>query len=537
VPASGGSSYDVIVVGAGHNGLTCACYLARAGLRVLALDRYSEVGGMTITHEVTLPGHHSDVHASGFLVAKMTPAPEELHLADHGLELITPDPNWLHLLKGGRSLRIFRDVERTAAGIAEISEPDAEAWRNLYRRYEQGRAGIVAGMCSPAPPLVDHVREVAAGGADGYRFETQTARSAAYETFESDELRTLFASFAMHAAASPDDVGGGAFAWLFASAVQDVGCSLVKGGMHSVSGALAADLREHGGEIRTAAPVVRILVDGVRCTGVELEGGETIPAGAVAASVDPLHLAADLLGERSLGPEIVEKARRYEFGDSFFAVYAALDGPPQYSAGEEAARACYLHAGADSIEGLSLTYSQCRAGELPEAPMLGVINESLVDPSRAPEGAHLIKLVAHFVPYEIRGDATGTGIDGTRWDDVKERYADYLIDRLAEEHIPNLRERIVKRVAQSPVDLERTMPSAVRGTHQHGAFLPYQTGAMRPLPELGGYRSPIEGVYLCGAGSHPGSGVSMAPGRNAAAEIARDLSVEFPGRDPARGAS
>ena len=527
----GSSSYDVIVVGAGHNGLTCACYLARAGLRVLALDRCGEVGGMTITHELTLPDHHSDVHASGFLVAKMTPAPEELDLADHGLELITPDPNWVHLLPGGRALKIHRDVERTAAGIAELSGRDAQSWRSLYRRYEQERDGIVAGMCSTPPSLADHIREVGTGGAEGYRFETQTARSAARETFESDEMRTLFASFAMHAAASPDDVGGGAFAWLFASAVQDVGCSLVKGGMHSVSLALARDLQEHSGEIRASARVRRILVEDGRCAGVELVDGETIAAGVVASSVDPLHLAADLLGEDALGADTMAKARRYEFGDSFFVVYAALDGPPEYRAGEEASRACYLHAGADSVEDLSLTYTQCRAGLLPKTPMLGVINESLVDPTRAPEGGHLIKLVAHFVPYEIRGDATGAGIDGTDWDDVKDAYADYLIDRLTEEHVPNLRERITKRVVQSPVDLERRMPSAVRGTHQHGAFLPYQTGPMRPIAELGGYRSPIDGVYLCGAGSHPGSGVSMAPGRNAAREIARDLSVEFPGRD------
>jgi phytoene dehydrogenase-like protein len=537
VPSSQGDSYDVIVVGAGHNGLACACYLARAGLRVLALDRYSEVGGMTITHELTLPDHYSDVHASGFLVAKMTPAPEELDLADYGLELITPDPNWVHLLPGGRAIEIHREVEQTAAGIAEISERDAAAWRAMYERYEQQRSGIVAGMCSSPPSLTDHVQEVTGGDASAYRFETQTARSAANEAFESDEMRTLFASFAMHAAASPDDVGGGAFAWLFASAVQDVGCSLVKGGMHAVSLALARDLQAHGGEVRTAAPVSRILVDDGRCAGVELEDGETIAAHTVASSVDPLHFAADLLGEEALGAETVAKARRYEFGDSFFTVYAALDGPPEYAAGEEAARACYLHAGADSVEDLSLTYAHCRAGLLPATPMLGVINESLVDPSRTPEGAHLIKLVAHFVPYDIGGDATASGIAGTEWDEVKEAYADYLVDRLTEEHIPSLRERIVKRVVQSPVDLERRMPSAVRGTHQHGAFLPYQTGPMRPIPELGGYRSSIEGVYLCGAGSHPGSGVSMAPGRNAAARIAGDIGADFPGRDLARAAT
>jgi phytoene dehydrogenase-like protein len=242
-----------------------------------------------------------------------------------------------------------------------------------------------------------------------------------------------------------------------------------------------------------------------------------------------------LLGEDSLGTELVEKVRRYEFGDAFFAVYASLDGPPEYAAGDDVANACYLHVGGDSIEHISRAFADCRAGLLPATPMLGVINESLVDPSRAPDGAHLIKLVAHFVPYEIKGDATG-GIAGTNWDDVKEAYADYLISQ-AERYIPNLSTRIVTRVAQSPVDFERRMPSAVRGTHQHGAFVPYQHGALRPVPELGNYRTPLRNLFLCGSGSHPGSGVSMAPGRNAAREITRELGVQFPGRDLAVASS
>jgi beta-carotene ketolase (CrtO type) len=400
------SKYDVIVVGAGHNGLTCACYLARAGLRVLALDRYPEVGGMTITHEVTLPDYRSDVHASGFLVAKLTPAPEELELEARGVELITPDPNWAHVFSDGRALSISRDVDRTASAIAAFSQRDAQAFTRLYDRYRDQKPAIVRGMCSPAPSLADHARELTERGLDAYRLQTQTARAAANELFESDEMRTVFASFALHAAASPDDVGGGEFAWLFATAVQDVGCSLVKGGMHNVSLALASDLRAHGGEVRTNAAVESILVEGDRVVGVRLDGGETILADeGIAASVDPLHLAVDLLGRDTLGDQLVEKMRRYEFGDAFFGIYAALDGPPDYAAGADVANACYLHLGADSIEHMSRAFAECRSGLLPSSPMLGVINESVVDPTRAPEGRHLIKLVAHFVPYEIRSQS------------------------------------------------------------------------------------------------------------------------------------
>jgi phytoene dehydrogenase-like protein len=525
-----GKGFDAVVVGAGHNGLTCACYLARAGLRVLALDRFETFGGMTITEEITLPEHRSDIHASGYLVAKLTPAPEELELSSHGLDPITPDPNWAHLFPDGRALSIFREPDKTAESIARFSDRDSAAWRATYERYQEQREAIGQGMCSPAPSLSDHARALEDGALAGYRFETQSSRSWANEVFEAPEVRTAFSSFALHAAASPDDVGGGEFALLFAASVQDVGCSLVKGGMHSVSAALAADLEAHGGEVRTAAPVAEILTEESRATGVRLENGEEVDVGSVvASSVDPRHFALDLLGEQRLGANVAERVRRYEWGDAFFAIYAALDGPPEYAAGDEPAQACYVHVGADTIDHLSLAFAQTRAGYLPQTPMLGVINESLVDPSRTPPGKHLIKLVAHFVPYEIRGDATGQA-GGTGWDEVKEAYADFLIDQVSAGYIPNLRDRIVKRVVQSPRDLERRMPTAVHGTHQHGAFLPYQNGAMRPVPELGNYRTPFDNIYLCGAGSHPGSGVSMAPGRNASEVICRDLGVAFPGR-------
>ena len=354
-------------------------------------------------------------------MAKLTPAPAELELEARGVQLITPDPNWAHVFPDGSALTISRQPERTAASIAAFSTGDAQVWKRLYDRYQTDKPAIVRGMCSPAPSLAEQARVLTERGLDEYRLQTQTARAAASELFASDEMQTVFASFAMHAAASPDDVGGGEFAWLFATAVQDVGCSLVKGGMHNVSRALADDLEAHGGQIRPSAPVESIIVEGDRVIGVQLGGGERVLAdAAIAASVDPLHLAVDLLGPDSLGAELVDKVRRYEFGDAFFGIYAALDRPPDYAAGDEVAHACYLHVGADSIEHMSRAFGECRAGLLPSSPMLGVINESLVDPSRAPAGRHLIKLVAHFVPYEIRGDATGE-IAGTDWDEVSER--------------------------------------------------------------------------------------------------------------------
>jgi len=341
-------------------------------------------------------------------------------------------------------------------------------------------------------------------------------------------MRYFFASCGLHGALAPDDALGAGFAWLFAAAVQDVGVSIVKGGMHNVSRALAAELAAHGGEIRVNSGVKSIVVEKGRATSVRLASGEVIALdGVLASNVDPRHLALDLLGEAEIGETIAGKIKRYDWGQSFFGIYLALDAPVPYRAGAAADQAAYVHIGGPSLDDLAETFAHARAGLLPSRPMIGAINEAGLDPSRAPAGQALMKFIVHFVPYRVTGDASGR-IRGTHWDDIKQAYADAMIDMLTEHFLPGLRDRIIARSIQSPLDYERRIISAVHGTHQHGAFLPYQIGAMRPIPEFGSYRSPVANLYLCGAGSHPGSGVTMAPGRNAAKVICGDLGLAFP---------
>jgi len=513
-------AYDAVVIGAGHNGLTCACYLARAGLKVLVLEQYRDYGGMTISEEVTAPGYLSDIHASGFLVAKLAPAMKDLQVAEHGLELITPDPNWALVTTDGQTMTIGRDVEDTVRSLGRFSKTDAATWRGLYERYQAAKPAIVNGMYSAPQSQAAHLAQLTKDpqGMDELRFEMQTARSWVNETFENETVRAFLASFAFHAAASPDDVGGGEFAWLFSTCVQDVGVSIVKGGMHHVSAALAADLEAHGGEIRTNASVASIVVDNGQAKSVRLAGGEEIAVEKVVASnVDPYHLTLDLLGEGVVGPEIADKIRHYEWGDSFFTIHAALSEPVAFAAGEELGHAGYIHVQPPTIEDLSEIFAQCRAGDPPTTPLVGVVNEAVVDPTRAPEGKGLIKFVVHYVPYRRA--------DGRSWDDTDEAYADHVVDWLDSTALPGLRNKITHRVVHSPLNLERRIPSSMHGTHQHGAFVPYQHGAMRPIPEMGQFRAPVSNVYLCGAGSHPGSGVSMGPGHNAARAICDDLGI------------
>jgi len=522
------ASFDAIVIGAGHNGLTCACYLAKAGLKVLVLERYHAVGGMTISEEIAAPGFLSDVHASGYLVAKLSRAPEELGLAEHGLRLSTPDPNWAQVFPDGRFFTIARDVESTVASIAEFSARDADTWRLLYARYVAAKPAIVAAMNSAPESLAAELS--VPHGANGYRFLMQSARSWVEETFESPEMRLFFASAGLHAGLAPDDALGGHFGWLFVSAIQDVGVSIVEGGMHQVTQALGKVLTAHGGAIRTGAEVAAIEMAKSRAVGVRLTNGERIAVdGPIVSNADPRHLVLDLLGEAAVGEEIAGHIRHYEWGPSFFGIYAALDRPVAFKAGPEPGKVGYVHASELSLDHLAESFVDIRASRLPAHPMVGIINEAAVDPSRAPAGKSLMKFIVHFVPYRVTGDAAGR-ISGGDWDAIKDAYADSILEWLDDAFLPGLRRCIIARSIQSPVDYERRMPSAVRGTHQHGAFLPYQVGAFRPTPEMSRYRSPVANVYLCGAGSHPGSGITMCPGRNAAVAICSDLKLAFPGK-------
>ncbi|MGH3145709.1 MAG: phytoene desaturase family protein, partial [Rubrobacter sp.] len=338
--------YDAIIVGAGHNGLTCACYLARAGLKVLVLERYHDVGGMTLTEELTLPGFRSDVHASGYQLANLSPVPGELELERHGLRVIEPDIVYAHAFPHGRVLAVSRDLDKTVENIGRYSRKDAETWRKLVERYRAEKGKVVASLFSAPPPFSAEAAslERTSAGMDEYRFGLQSMRSWCDETFEAEEVKCLFGAFALFMAHAPDDAGGAELSWLFGTVLQDVGNNLVKGGMHHVSLALADHLRHQGGEIRTSAGVEKILVGSSgQAMGVRLQGGEEISARLVVSGVDPGQLALKLLGRQVVGTEIADKMDRYEWGDSAFVIYAALDGPVEYKAGPEAGEAAHVH--------------------------------------------------------------------------------------------------------------------------------------------------------------------------------------------------
>jgi phytoene dehydrogenase-like protein len=522
-------TYDAVVIGAGHNGLTCACYLAKAGLKVLVLDQYGIVGGMSTTEELTLPGFKSDVHAIGYQFANLSPAPQELRLAERGFTLIRSDPDFAHVFPDGSSVSICRDIETNCDSIARYSRKDAATWRRLSEQFSAQKQMIAESINNPPLSFADQAAmlESIPGGLDQYRFQMQTFRSWADETFEAEQTKLLIGTWAAHTSTAPDDAGGASLAWLFAHVIQDGGNNLVQGGMQNLSLGLAAVLHSHNGEIRTSTPVSKILIDNGKAVAVRLGDGAEIEVGTlVASSVDPRHLVFDLIGEDHVGKVIAEKIRRYEWGVAAMSLFLALDGPVHYKAGAVAQSAACVHGTPASLDYFGRLFLQVRSGLLPAEPFAVAWNEATIDPSRAPAGKSLMKFFVSPVPYVIRGDAARS-ITGTIWSDVQEAFADRVIDRLSHDYIPDLRERIIERAVQTPVDFERLIPSAYRGTVMHGAPLSYQMGALRPIPELGGYKTPVPNVYLCGAGSHPGPGISMGPGRNAAQVIYKELGLDF----------
>jgi phytoene dehydrogenase-like protein len=521
--------HDVVVIGAGHNGLTCACYLAKAGLSVLVLEANDEIGGLTVTQEITRPGFHSDLHAFGYQFASLSPAPAELDLVAHGLELLHPDVAFANAFPDGSSIRMHADVEQTCASIAAVAPADADAWRALYQRWLATKDAIADGLNRPPGPLSDHLAalEREPGGLDEYRFSVQSMRAWSAEQFVDERVRLFLGAFSLHANVAPDEVGGGQLAWLFDSIIQDFGNRIVRGGMAGVPAALARCLEEHGGEIRTGARVDEIVVEHGRATAVRLAGGDVIPVGRlVASNVDPRTLVVDLLGRDAVGDEIVGKIERYDWGDSIMVIYLALEEPFAFRAGPGVERACYVHCMPPSLEYVAQMFTEVRAGALPAGPVMIVCNDGAADPSRVPAGKGLVKILVKCVPYQIRDDATGS-ISARDWDGAKEAYADHVLGLLARDYVTNVESAVLERVVHSPVDQERHISSAVRGTELQGAFLPYQSGAMRPIPELGQYRAPVPNVYLCCSGSHPGPGVSFMPGRNAAQVIHADLGLDF----------
>jgi phytoene dehydrogenase-like protein len=517
---------DVVVVGGGHNGLACAALLAKAGRKPLVLERRPVVGGAAVTEEFH-PGFKAPslAHVAGPLRPSLV---EALGLQ---VETLSPEPRFVAPLGDGRVLRLWGDVERTAAEIRAFSGRDADRWPAFHLALSRISAAL-ARVLDATPPDVDRpglrdmwsllglglaVRRL--GREDAYRllrFGPMAVADFAGEWFESEPLRALIAARGIHGSfAGPWSAGTTANLLLQAAAGGGAGagsCVMVKGGPGALCEALAEAARRSGAEIRTGAEVQRLAVRDGRVCGVVLAGGEEIEAGAVVSGADPKRTFLRMLDPRHLDPVDLHRLRSYRQAGMCSKVNLALSALPSFKGVTDAATlAGRIHIGRE-VDEIERAFDAAKYGGIPARPWMDATIPTLTDPSLAPPERHVMSIYVQYTPYRLaQGD----------WDARRGELGDTVL-RTLEDYAPGLSGLVLHRQVLTPLDLERTY-GLTEGHPFHGEPSLNQLFTMRPLLGLGRYRGPLPGLYLCGAGAHPGGGLTGAPGANAAREVLRDL--------------
>lgn len=526
-PNGSSSSYDAIIIGGGHNGLVTAAYLARAGKRVVVLEKRHCVGGAAVTEEV-FPGFKFSVFS--YVVSLLRPEIiRDLNLPSHGLELlplestVTPMPNGDYLAQWG-------DHDRTRREIYRHSPRDAEAYDDFGVLMHHMALAVrpILSMVPPDPSSMTP-RDLMALGKLGKHFhdlgeerfhalfKLMTMSSADFldEWFESDVLKaTKSASGIIGTMLGPrspgsayvllhhymGDIDGAFRAWGFA-----------KGGTGSVSESIASAARSFGAEIRVDAPVAQVIVKNHRAVGVALENGDELRAGIVVSGLDPKRTFLQLVEPSELPTELVETISRFKFRGSSGKVNLALSELPNFTCmpgvGPHLRGAMSISPSIDYVE---RAYDDAKYGEFSRQPYMDIIIPSMIDPGMAPPGKHVMSIFVQYAPYNLNGG----------WNDQRrEAFGDAVIDTLAE-YAPNIKRAIIHRQVITPKDIEE-VTGLTEGNIFQGELALHQLFFMRPAAEWAQYKTPVAGFWQCGAGTHPGGGIMGASGRLAAMEILR----------------
>jgi phytoene dehydrogenase-like protein len=520
--------YDAIVIGGGHNGLVNAAYLAKAGKKTLVLERRHVLGGASVTEEV-FPGFKFTVFS--YVVSLFRPEIiRDLDLTRHGLTIL-PLESTLTPLPDGDCLYRDADHYHTMREIARFSARDADAYDDYSREmYFMAKAvKYVLGIIPPDPSGFNpfDLRELAnmarhfLGLEDEqfftlYRLMTMSSADFLERWFESEPLKgTLSASGIIGTYLGPRSPGtayvllhhymgeiDGAFrAWGFS-----------KGGTGGIAQAIARAAQTFGAEIRTQAPVERVIVQNGRATGVILENGDELHAEVVVSSLDPRQTFLNLVDPNQLPADLVQAIRRYNTRGSSGKVNLALDAAPDLSCmpgiGSHLKGAISISPSIDYIE---RAYDDAKYGDYSRKPYIDAIIPSMIDPDMAPPGKHVMSCFVQYAPYQLN--------HGT-WDDHREAFGDAVVDTLLE-YIPNLKDIILHRQVLTPWDMEQ-MVGLSQGNIFQGELSLSQLFFLRPAAGVAKYRTPVRNYYQCGSGTHPGGGISGAPGRLAALEILKD---------------
>ena len=522
--------YDAIVVGGGHNGLTAAGYLAKAGLKTLVLERRPVVGGAVVTEEIQ-PGYR--ISTVSYVVSLLrTEVIRDLELKQHGFEMIRMDGTLA--VCGDDYLFLCGDEKHDRKEVDRFSNVDYDAMTQFDAMVQKVGAVVRNQMLREPPKLDAGLLDLAAFarmGLDIRRLSPdlrhrllQMLTSSAFDLierwFDSPMIKSMYASACFSGNYASLHQPGSAIPF-FHMAIGELdgeagAWRLVKGGMGGITQAMANFARSKGVDIRTAACVEKILTEKGRAVGVRLENGEIVASRCVLANTDPKRTFLKLLDPDDLDPEFVKDIRQIRMGHSSLRINLALKGLPDirfFAPGEEGpwhrSDICIF----PDVAGLEANFFAAAAGYLPEAPRLEITIPSTLDDSLAPAGQHVMSILAKYYPYHLA--------DGLSWDDIKEDVADDIIGYMARS-MPNLPDLIVGRQMLSPLDLE-TIYGLTESDIFHGRHDLDQIFSLRPHPKAAQYRTPVANLYLCGSGAHPGGGVSGAPGHNAARRVIADF--------------
>jgi phytoene dehydrogenase-like protein len=532
-----GQRYDAVVIGGGHNGLISAAYLARAGMTTVVLEKRHVLGGAAVTEEL-YPGFRFSVFS--YVVSLLRPEIiRELELPRHGLDILPLDGTFTPLRPGdgpaaggGDYLWRVNDHGRTVRELRRWSKTDAEAYEE-YGQLMVEMARFIKPILAITPPdltsLDPRPLMPLAGLARAFQqlperqqavfiqLMTMSAADFLDQWFETDPLKATMAASGIIGTYQGVRSPGTAYVLLHHYMGEIDGAfrawGIPKGGTGGVSNAIASSARSLGVEIRTEAPVARILVRNGRASGVVLESGEEIEATDVLSSVDSSRTFLGLLEPGTLDPDFEQEVRRFKFRGSSGKVNLAVDRLPDFTClpgvGEHLRGAISFSPAIDDME---RAYDDAKYGTFSKKPYIDMIIPTLVDPSMAPPGKHVISCFVQYAPYKLAPEL------GT-WDDQREAFGDAVIDRIAE-FAPNIRDIILFRNVQTPLDIERTT-GLTEGNIFQGELSLEQLFFNRPVPGYARFRTPIRDLWLCGSSTHPGGGIMGANGRIAAMEVLR----------------